>query len=78
MNQVELVLVEPSVFRIIHDEFEVRRNAKEVSVTECLIHTLNYSQRGLTRTEIDTCDLTFRVLIGCVIGQYASDRIGEE
>jgi hypothetical protein len=49
-----------------------------VSVAVCLILGLRYSQRGLTRTEVDACDLTFRVLIGLVIGQYALDRIDEE
>ena len=72
-------MVEPGVFGIVHNEFEVRRNAEKcVSVAVCSIIAFRYSQRRLTRTEVDACDLTFRVLIGCVIGQYASGRIDEE
>lgn len=48
-----------------------------VSRCRCDLH-LQYSQRGLPRTEVDTRDLALRVLIGCVIGQHVVDLIGEE
>ena len=49
-----------------------------MSVAVCLFLASRYSQRGLTRTEIDTCDLALRVLIGWVVDQYVSVCLGED
>ena len=49
-----------------------------MSVAVRLILAFGYSQRGLPGTEIDTCDLTLRVLIGCVVDQCVSDDTSEQ
>jgi hypothetical protein len=48
-----------------------------MSVAADSIFALHYSQRGLPRTEVDTCDLTLRVLVGCETGQNASDDVNQ-
>ena len=49
-----------------------------MSVAITLLLASCYSQRGLTGTEIDTCDLTLRVLVGCVVDKCVSDDAGED
>ena len=71
MDQIELVLVEPGVFGIIHNELEVGRDARERQLLWILsLRYVHHSQRGLARTEVNTCDLTLGVLVGCMVDQY--------
>jgi hypothetical protein len=68
LNQIELVLVEPGVFGIVHNEFEIWRDAERCQSSTGLILALNYSQRWLPRAEVNARDLAFRMLVGCVNG----------
>jgi hypothetical protein len=79
MDQVELVLVEPGVFGVIHNELEIGRDAWKCQLLWiCWLRYVYHSQRRLARTEVNTCDLTLGVLVGCAVDQYMSEHVDKD
>lgn len=66
MDEVELLAVDPGVFRVVNDELGVWRDAGKSSVNAPQNRGMaSFSQIRLARAKVNSCHLAFGVLIGC-------------